>query len=83
MKALILAAVTSALAGCAQSSDTRDTRPYDPMARSIYRDQLFNDCMKALPAGPQSTRYNDWAEVVDECDSNSFYRANERYRSEP
>lgn len=23
--------------------------------------------MEALPAGPQATRYNDWAEVVAEC----------------
>ena len=28
---------------------------------------LFFKCMESLPAGPVATKYNDWAEVVDEC----------------
>jgi len=31
------------------------------------RTKLFQGCLKALPAGPQSTRYNDWDEVVNAC----------------
>lgn len=28
---------------------------------------LFQQCMKSLPAGPVSTHYNDWDEVVEQC----------------
>ncbi len=28
---------------------------------------LFQQCLKALPAGPLATKYNDWDEVVKEC----------------
>ena len=31
------------------------------------RRELFNECMKSLPAGPVSTHYNDWDDVVSEC----------------
>jgi hypothetical protein len=39
------------------------------------RHELFKDCMELLPSGPKSTHYNDWAEVVDECKSYSYYGA--------
>ena len=29
--------------------------------------KVFAACMAALPAGPERTHYNDWAEVVEEC----------------
>jgi uncharacterized protein YcfL len=32
------------------------------------RIQLAQQCMVNLPAGPISTHYNDWDEVVYECD---------------
>jgi hypothetical protein len=35
------------------------------------RAKLFEQCMKLLPAGPVATKYNDWDEVVSECDSTS------------
>lgn len=31
------------------------------------RRELFNECMKSLPAGPVATHYNDWDDVVSEC----------------
>jgi hypothetical protein len=31
--------------------------------------------MKALPAGPQATKYNDWDEVVGECESVAYYQS--------
>jgi len=31
------------------------------------RATLFQQCLKALPAGPLATKYNDWDEVVKEC----------------
>lgn len=35
----------------------------------VIRAERFDACMKALPAGPVSTHYNDWSEVVDSCES--------------
>jgi hypothetical protein len=29
--------------------------------------EIFKECMNSLPAGPVSTHYNDWDEVVKEC----------------
>jgi hypothetical protein len=37
----------------------------DPTLRAVR----FEACMKLLPAGPRSTVYNDWDEVVDSCDA--------------
>lgn len=39
------------------------------------RRELFQQCMKALPAGPQSTKYNDWDEVVGKCESVAYYQS--------
>ncbi len=32
------------------------------------RAALFASCMRALPAGPVSSQYNDWDEVVATCE---------------
>jgi hypothetical protein len=29
--------------------------------------EIFKECMNSLPAGPVSTHYNDWDEVVEAC----------------
>lgn len=39
------------------------------------RQRLFKDCMASLPAGPVSTRYNDWDEVVQQCDNVAYYQS--------
>lgn len=39
------------------------------------RVELFRQCMAALPAGPVSTHYSDWDEVVDSCESAAFYQS--------
>lgn len=39
------------------------------------RAELFKQCMNSLPAGPASTKYNDWSEVVSECQHFSYYTA--------
>lgn len=36
---------------------------------------LFKSCMKLLPEGPKETTYNDWDEVVAECDNVARYQA--------
>lgn len=40
--------------------------------------ELFNECMKNLPAGPVATKYNDWDEVVKECRIGARYMAKRR-----
>ena len=40
--------------------------------------EIFNECMKNLPAGPQATHYNDWDEVVAECRHTAYYMAKRR-----
>lgn len=40
---------------------------YDYSTDKVKEERIFFECMKALPAGPQSTKYNDWDEVVAEC----------------
>lgn len=35
------------------------------------RAKLFDSCLKALPAGPVATKYNDWDDVVSECEASA------------
>lgn len=51
--------------------------PQEPAARGILRIELQKQCLKNLPAGPNTTQYNDWDEVVAQCSTNSWYIANE------
>lgn len=39
------------------------------------RRQIFKECLQMLPKGPERTVYNDWAEVVSECESAAFYQS--------
>lgn len=32
------------------------------------RQALFDSCLARVPKGPNSTVYNDWSEVVNDCD---------------
>ena len=34
--------------------------------KCLFR-EIFNECLKNVPKGPQSTKYNDWDEVVALC----------------
>jgi hypothetical protein len=67
MKALLVAASAVILVGC-------DGSTY-PEPDQCMRVQLFQQCMGALPAGPQSTHYNDWNEVVHECGQQAYYQS--------
>ncbi|TXH17365.1 MAG: hypothetical protein E6R03_04120 [Hyphomicrobiaceae bacterium] len=40
--------------------------------------RIFMACMMALPAGPQSTHYNDWSEVVDSCNEAAYRQSLEK-----
>jgi len=41
-------------------------------ARKDLKIELFEKCMRLLPDGPQTTKYNDWAEVVEECGRQAY-----------
>ena len=57
------------LAGC-------DGASIEPKQDGALRIALTERCMKNLPAGPVSTQYNDWDEVVSQCDDNAYYETN-------
>lgn len=62
-----------ALAGCGNGgvSDL-------PAPDQCLRAKLFKECLAAVPKGPETTVYNDWAEVVDECASAATYQSYRR-----
>ena len=46
-----------------------------PTPDQCMRREIFMQCMNALPAGPTATMYNDWDEVVQQCDSVAHYQS--------
>jgi len=52
-----------------------DPLPGPPTVDQCLRRDLFERCMKSLPAGPAATQYNDWAEVVEACESAAYHQA--------
>lgn len=63
----VLAALVLLLSACSQSPDRL-------VSDQCLRVTLFQQCLAHLPAGPMSTKYNDWSEVVSECGSQSYYQ---------
>ena len=39
------------------------------------RAEIFQQCLAAVPAGPQTTHYNDWSEVVQACSNTAYYQS--------
>jgi hypothetical protein len=66
MSRLAMLCAALALVGCADPNQS---------ARGELRRQYFVECMKLLPAGPSTTQYNDWAEVVEACDTRAMYQS--------
>jgi len=60
---IVVAVVAGALAGCSKGGVLEPQYGYD----QCLRREILKECMVALPAGPVSTKYNDWDEVVAEC----------------
>jgi hypothetical protein len=58
---------TVGLGGCAD----QDPQSLD----QCMRREIFQQCMKALPAGPTATMYNDWDEVVGAGESAAHYQS--------
>ena len=69
MKKLILLTVLL-LAAC-----SKDDKPFidERVSNLCLQREIFNECMKMLPAGPVATKYNDWDEVVRECGKQAYY----------
>lgn len=61
--AIVVCATLLALAGCSKGGGFAPQQGYD----QCLRREIMKECMAALPAGPVSTKYNDWDEVVAEC----------------
>lgn len=64
---VLIFSLAVALSGC------KDSPPVEQRtADQCLRAELFQSCMASLPAGPVSTQYNDWDEVVEACDHTSY-----------
>lgn len=62
---VLLAASLVMLAGCEPQIHDPNRWYYD----QDIRERVFLQCLEKAPAGPEVTKYNDWAEVVSECSS--------------
>jgi len=58
--------LTVALAGCEVDSTKVD---------QCMRREIFNECLKTIPAGPTKAHYNDWSEVVGKCEDAAYYQS--------
>lgn len=68
MKKTLLLSLLFALNAC--------QAPESPYAvDQCLRAELFQRCMKDLPAGPLASKYNDWDEVVDSCENAAYYQS--------
>lgn len=66
----VIALLSVALVGCEQ----RKFIPPEP--DQCLRADLFQQCMQALPKGPERTHNsNDWDEVVGECSRAAYYHS--------
>lgn len=41
----------------------------------VMRQKLFKECLTLVPEGPKTTHYNDWSEVIKECDRAAYYQS--------
>lgn len=59
------------LAGCTveETKTSQDNRENWSTYDNCIRAEVFAQCLKQLPNGPQISKYNDWDEVVSQCRS--------------
>lgn len=70
LKSVTLVGAVSLLTACNPQPGT-PASAYQWMNDQALRAELFKTCMQILPAGPVSTHYNDWSEVVDSCEDSA------------
>lgn len=77
-KACLVGLIVVLLGGCTRpvELETAPTR----MTDQCMRQQTFLQCMEEMPEGPEETRYNDWAEVVDSCSTHAYYVSQRQVR---
>lgn len=67
--------LTAALAGAALLLAGCQVQPPPAQPDQCLRAELFAKCMAALPPGPEMPHYNDWDEVVQECEDTAYYQS--------
>ena len=61
-----------ALVGCTEADKPKElTWVTDQCARR----EIFQQCLKLLPAGPVQAKYNDWDEVVEACSDVAYWQS--------
>lgn len=72
MKTALVALIAVLLSACDSTP-----KPVSPRYESDQklRAERFDACMKQLPIGPANVKYNDWAEVVSECESAAYWQS--------
>lgn len=65
---ILLLASAALLTACSEKAPT--TEP-----DQCIRAEQFQQCLASVPAGPTSTHYNDWSEVVSECRNTAYYQS--------
>ncbi len=87
MNKLLIVMAVMALTACGKHSSDTTAYASDPddviVVNACLQRELFNECMKALPAGPQATKYNDWDEVVSQCRQGARYMSKRARRFVP
>ena len=67
MKMLLAAIGVTMLSGCAPMCHQKPDR--------VVQNKIFIECLKVIPPGPNVTKYNDWDEVISECNSSAYYQS--------
>ena len=64
---------------------SKNDKPFidDRVSNLCLQREIFNECMKMLPAGPVATKYNDWDEVVSECGNQAYYMSHRKASTIP
>lgn len=70
LKLAAIVGAVSVLSACTPDAGTPASE-WQWLNDQTMRADLFNKCLNALPAGPVSTQYNDWSEVVDSCEDSA------------
>lgn len=67
MTRLLTVLLVLGMAGCDLPEQTTNNQ--------CLRAEIFKQCLAQIPEGPERTVYNDWAEVVDACESAAYYQS--------
>lgn len=68
MKIFIIISLVFLVCGCSE-------KPTDTVVDQCLRQQIFSECLKTVPPGPTTTKYNDWDDVVDSCGNQAYYNS--------